>query len=96
MSTITKVIPTDYTAIKDTIFKNLKVTPVTKTALFTVLTSIKTSYPKLNLNKCLFTSDTNGTHIHIIIHYMNRDIKKVLNISELKNIHPIILQMIDN
>lgn len=94
MSSISKLIPTDYTTIKDTIFKNLKVTPVTKTALFTVLTAIKISYQKLNLNKCLFTSDTNGNHIHIILHYTNRDIKKIIHISELKNIHLIILQSI--
>ena len=92
---ISKLKYTNLTATKEAIFKNFKATPSQKDALFTILTTIQSKHPKLRLQDISFISDTNLNFFHIHIKYYNRQIKKVINKSDMPNIHQIILGLLN-
>lgn len=93
---ISKLVYTNLTEVKNTIFKRFVASPSVKDSLFSILTTIQAKHPKLRLKDISFISDTNKESNFFYLHltYQNRIIKKVIAKNDLKNIYQIILELL--
>ena len=93
---ISKLVYTNLTEVKNTIFKGFVASPSVKDSLFSILTTIQAKHPKLRLKDISFISDTNKECNFFYVHltYQNRIIKKVIAKNDLKNIYSIILELL--
>lgn len=93
---ISKLKYTNLTELKNTIFKDFITTPNLKDSLFSILTTIQTKHPKLRLKDISFISDTNkdSQFFYVNLTYNSRLIRKIIPKKDLKNIEPILLELL--